>query len=43
MESLHEDIVVNNAKDPKFVIRTKNKYFNIDFIFRYYKNMSGLK
>ncbi len=42
-KGLPGDIVVDNAKDPKFVIGTINKYFNIDPIYQSYRKWSGLK
>ena len=41
-KGLNENIVVDNAKDPIFVIGSINKYFNIDPVFKSYKNLSGL-
>ena len=36
-KGLPGDIVVDNAKDPKFVIGIINKYFNIDPIYKSFK------
>ena len=41
-KGLPGDIVVDNAKDPKFVIGIINKYFNIDPIYKSFKCWSKL-